>query len=104
MSLTALQASAYLHHLHLTTPQPERLAAFYGEAMDMNVEVLSDGLWLATGDVIATGTTGGVGFKREPQVFMKDGDRVEVTIDGFGTLVNTIEQEPGSDSNHHVGN
>jgi catechol 2,3-dioxygenase len=49
MSLTALQASTYLHHLHFTTPQPERLAVFYGEAMDMNVEVLSDGLWLATG-------------------------------------------------------
>ena len=49
MSLTALQASAYLHHLHFTTPQPERLAAFYGEAMDMNLEVLSDGLWLAIG-------------------------------------------------------
>jgi 2-keto-4-pentenoate hydratase/2-oxohepta-3-ene-1,7-dioic acid hydratase in catechol pathway len=58
---------------------------------------------LSPGDVIATGTPGGVGFKREPQVFMKDGDRVEVTIDGFGTLVNTIEQEPEPDSNH-VGN
>ena len=49
MSLTALQASAYLHHLHFTTPQPERLAAFYGEAMEMNVEVLAGGLRLATG-------------------------------------------------------
>ena len=49
MSLTALQASAYLHHLHFTTPQPERLATFYGEVMDMNVEVLAGGLWLATG-------------------------------------------------------
>ena len=58
---------------------------------------------LSAGDVIATGTPGGVGFKREPQVFMKDGDRVEVTIDGLGTLVNTIEQEPEPDSNH-VGN
>ena len=41
MSLTALQASAYLHHLHFTTPEPERLAAFYADAMDMNVEHLA---------------------------------------------------------------
>jgi catechol-2,3-dioxygenase len=49
MSLTALQASAYLHHLHFTTPQPERLAAFYADVMDMNVELLAEDLRLATG-------------------------------------------------------
>jgi 2-keto-4-pentenoate hydratase/2-oxohepta-3-ene-1,7-dioic acid hydratase in catechol pathway len=46
---------------------------------------------LAPGDVIATGTPGGVGFKREPPLFMRHGDRVTVTIEGIGTLVNTIE-------------
>ncbi len=44
MSLTALQASAYLHHLHFTSPQPERLATFYADAMNMNVELLAEGV------------------------------------------------------------
>ena len=48
---------------------------------------------LAPGDVIVTGTPGGVGFKREPQVFMKPGDVVEVAIEGIGTLRNEIADE-----------
>lgn len=49
---------------------------------------------LAPGDVIATGTPGGVGFKREPQLFMKVGDTVEVTVGGVGRLANRIASEP----------
>ena len=49
---------------------------------------------LAAGDVIATGTPGGVGFKREPMLFMKPGDRITVDIPGIGTLVNGIADEP----------
>ena len=45
---------------------------------------------LSTGDVIATGTPGGVGFKRDPAVFMREGDRVEVSIEGLGKLTNTV--------------
>lgn len=45
---------------------------------------------LSPGDVIVSGTPGGVGAKRDPQVFMKEGDRVEVEIDGVGTLVNSV--------------
>jgi 2-keto-4-pentenoate hydratase/2-oxohepta-3-ene-1,7-dioic acid hydratase in catechol pathway len=48
---------------------------------------------LSPGDVIATGTPGGVGFKREPQLFMAPGDRVHVSIEGIGDLVNVINQE-----------
>jgi 2-keto-4-pentenoate hydratase/2-oxohepta-3-ene-1,7-dioic acid hydratase in catechol pathway len=48
---------------------------------------------LAAGDVIATGTPGGVGFKREPMLFMKPGDRIEVDIPGVGCLVNGICDE-----------
>ena len=48
---------------------------------------------LAPGDIIATGTPGGVGFKRDPQVFMRAGDEVQVTIEGIGSLVNTIAAE-----------
>lgn len=49
MSYTALQASAYLHHLHLHSPEPERLARWYGAVLKMEVESLPGGSWLATG-------------------------------------------------------
>lgn len=45
---------------------------------------------LSPGDVIATGTPGGVGDKRSPPVYMKEGDVVEVEITNLGTLRNTI--------------
>lgn len=45
---------------------------------------------LSAGDVIVSGTPGGVGAKREPPVFLRVGDRVEVAIDGIGTLENGI--------------
>ena len=48
---------------------------------------------LEPGDVISTGTPGGVGFKRDPQIFMKPGDRVEVEISGIGILANSIANE-----------
>ncbi len=48
---------------------------------------------LEPGDVIATGTPGGVGFARTPPVFLAPGDVVEVTIDGIGTLRNTVVDE-----------
>ena len=48
---------------------------------------------LVPGDVIPTGTPGGVGFKRNPPVFMKGGDTIEVEITGIGTLINPIEDE-----------
>jgi 2-keto-4-pentenoate hydratase/2-oxohepta-3-ene-1,7-dioic acid hydratase in catechol pathway len=54
---------------------------------------------LSPGDIIATGTPGGVGFKRDPQVFMRQGDRVDVTVEGIGTLNNTIELEVSAPDN-----
>jgi 2-keto-4-pentenoate hydratase/2-oxohepta-3-ene-1,7-dioic acid hydratase in catechol pathway len=45
---------------------------------------------LYPGDVIATGTPGGVGDRREPPVYMKDGDVVEVEIDRIGILRNVV--------------
>lgn len=49
---------------------------------------------LEVGDVISTGTPGGVGFKRTPPVFLKPGDRIEVDIPSVGTLVNSVVDEP----------
>ena len=48
---------------------------------------------LSPGDVIATGTPGGVGAKRNPPLWMKPGDSIEVEIGPMGKLVNTIAQE-----------
>jgi 2-keto-4-pentenoate hydratase/2-oxohepta-3-ene-1,7-dioic acid hydratase in catechol pathway len=48
---------------------------------------------LNPGDVIITGTTGGVGAFREPPLWMQPGDVVEVEISKIGTLVNHITQE-----------
>lgn len=48
---------------------------------------------LAPGDVIVTGTTGGVGAYRTPPLWMKGGDVVEVEITGIGTLRNPVRDE-----------
>jgi 2-keto-4-pentenoate hydratase/2-oxohepta-3-ene-1,7-dioic acid hydratase in catechol pathway len=48
---------------------------------------------LQAGDVIITGTTGGVGAARKPPVWMKDGDMVEVEVSNIGTLVNPVVAE-----------
>ncbi len=57
------------------------------------IEYISAFTELAPGDVIATGTPGGVGWKREPPVFMKRGDVVEVEVRGVGVLRNTVADE-----------
>jgi len=51
---------------------------------------LSQGLTLEPGDVILTGTPGGVGMARSPQRWLEDGDVVEITIAGIGTLRNRV--------------
>ena len=55
------------------------------------VSYISEIMTLEVGDVIATGTPGGVGFVRNPQVFMKPGDVVEIEIEGIGVLRNPIK-------------
>lgn len=50
---------------------------------------------LLPGDVIVTGTPGGVGFTRTPPLFLRPGDTVEVDIEGLGTLSNGIADESG---------
>jgi acylpyruvate hydrolase len=54
------------------------------------VSFISRLVTLEPGDVIATGTPAGVGYRREPQVFLEAGDVVEVEIEGLGTLVNPV--------------
>jgi 2-keto-4-pentenoate hydratase/2-oxohepta-3-ene-1,7-dioic acid hydratase in catechol pathway len=59
------------------------------------VEFFSSFTRLAPGDVIATGTPGGVGFARTPPVWLTPGDVIEVTIEGIGTIRNRVVAEPG---------
>lgn len=57
------------------------------------IEYCSGFTRLEAGDVIATGTPGGVGFRRDPQLFIKPGDTVHVEIDGVGHLMNGVVDE-----------
>ena len=48
---------------------------------------------LGTGDVIVTGTPGGIGARRTPPLWMMPGDRVEVEVSKIGELINFIGSE-----------
>ena len=54
---------------------------------------LSQGITLEPGDIVATGTPGGVGMYSNPQVFLKPEDTVSVTISRIGTLTNPVSGE-----------
>jgi 2-keto-4-pentenoate hydratase/2-oxohepta-3-ene-1,7-dioic acid hydratase in catechol pathway len=57
------------------------------------VAILSEVMALEPGDVIATGTPAGVGFARQPPLWLKDGDLVTVAIEGVGQLSNGVIDE-----------
>ncbi len=60
------------------------------------IEFFSSFTLLRPGDVIATGTPGGVGFARQPPVWLSPGDIIEVTIEQVGTIRNrVVAEEPG---------
>jgi len=60
------------------------------------VEFFSSFTRLVPGDVIATGTPGGVGFARTPPVWLRPGDVIEVTVEGVGTIRNHVVAEDGA--------
>jgi len=74
---------------HATTDQMifpvPRLIAYVSTFMTLN-----------PGDVIVTGTPGGVGVKRTPALWLKPGDKVDIEISSVGILRNTVEQEVAS--------
>ncbi len=57
------------------------------------IEFLSETITLEPGDVIATGTPSGVGFARNPPVFLKPGDEMEVNIEVVGGINNPVVEE-----------
>lgn len=56
------------------------------------IEDLSTVFTLEAGDIIATGTPAGVGAGRNPQEWLHDGDVVEATVEGIGTIVNKVKE------------
>jgi 2-keto-4-pentenoate hydratase/2-oxohepta-3-ene-1,7-dioic acid hydratase in catechol pathway len=59
------------------------------------ISYLSEITELQPGDIVATGTPAGVGHRRQPQLWMKAGDVVEVEISGIGVLRNPIGEAHG---------
>jgi acylpyruvate hydrolase len=57
--------------------------------IDALIEFITQVITLEPGDILSTGTPGGVGVYREPQIFLKPGDVVEVDIERIGVLRNT---------------
>ena len=58
------------------------------------IEYLSKAMTLEPGDVISTGTPGGVGVKMKPRGYMKPGQIAKIEIEGVGVLTNPIIEEP----------
>lgn len=78
--------------LNGTVMQSARTSQMLVSAME-SVEFFSSFTRLRPGDVIATGTPGGVGFARTPPVWLEPGDTIEVTIQGLGTIRNRVITE-----------
>jgi 2-keto-4-pentenoate hydratase/2-oxohepta-3-ene-1,7-dioic acid hydratase in catechol pathway len=60
--------------------------------VDVIIEVLSRGLTLEAGDIIATGTPEGAGFGMSPPQFLEDGDIMETEVEGIGVMRNRIRR------------
>jgi 2-keto-4-pentenoate hydratase/2-oxohepta-3-ene-1,7-dioic acid hydratase in catechol pathway len=65
---------------------------------------LSQLMTLEPGDIIATGTPAGVGFKRQPPVLLKTGDVVEVEIEKIGRLANPVRDRNGVETRRSDAN
>jgi 2-keto-4-pentenoate hydratase/2-oxohepta-3-ene-1,7-dioic acid hydratase in catechol pathway len=58
------------------------------------IAYLSQAMTLEPGDVISTGTPSGVGVKMKPRGYMMPGQTVRIEIEGIGTLINPVIEEP----------
>jgi 2-keto-4-pentenoate hydratase/2-oxohepta-3-ene-1,7-dioic acid hydratase in catechol pathway len=71
------------------TKQSSNTEEFIFDAYELT-EYVSHAMTLRPGDVISTGTPGGVGIFRDPPELLKAGDTVEAEIEGIGTLTNPV--------------
>lgn len=79
--------------LNGTKVQEESTSSMIHKIADL-IEYISTFTHLSPGDVIITGSPGGVGKKRNPPLFMQEGDRIEVEIERIGQLSNVIIEAP----------
>lgn len=89
------QAITDVHQLTLTTRLNGQVMQSASVAdlifsVPVILEYVSSFTSVSPGDVIATGTPGGVGDKRQPPVYMQAGDVIEVEVTGLGTLRNKV--------------
>jgi acylpyruvate hydrolase len=57
------------------------------------VACISAMITLNPGDVIATGTRGGVGYARKPPCYLQDGQTLVTTVEGIGAMSNQVRRE-----------
>lgn len=92
-----------IHHTAITNPQDLKIKTYVNDDLRQNgstkdmifsipklIEVISAGMSLEPGDIIATGTPSGVGNGFNPPRFLKAGDRVRIEIEGIGLLENKV--------------
>ena len=84
--LNTLELSTYLNGERMQYGKSSDLVFGFGEL----VEYCSTFVELEVGDVIVTGTPGGVGFARQPPIYLKTGDTVEIEISNVGRLQNRV--------------
>jgi 2-keto-4-pentenoate hydratase/2-oxohepta-3-ene-1,7-dioic acid hydratase in catechol pathway len=60
------------------------------------IHEISRGTTLLPGTLILTGTPSGVGFTRQPPVFLKDGDTVTVSVEKIGEVTSRVRAEPAT--------
>ena len=65
------------------------------------IAILSECMTLEPGDVVVTGTPAGVGYARQPPVWMKAGDTIEIEVAGLGKLVNVVQDEEYLDNDNN---
>ena len=75
-------------------PFPNQTGAYIDRSTD-GIKWTTIGTTLRPGDVIATGTPGGVGFARTPPVWLTPGDLLEVSVEGLGRIANRVVAEGG---------
>lgn len=57
------------------------------------IAYFSQGTTLEAGTLILTGTPAGIGYFREPRIFLKDGDDIHISIGSIGTLVSKVRYD-----------
>ncbi|MBW8350392.1 fumarylacetoacetate hydrolase family protein [Bacillus sp. IITD106] len=84
------------NHLHITTKvngeiRQDSNTEHFIFPVEKVISVLSQGMTLEPGDIIATGTPAGVGKGFKPPRFLKQGDEIEIEIEGIGKLNNIVK-------------